>query len=134
MEHMVPDSDLLRKTIEVVNPLITAAKTVVKYFQDYDNDIIPEYAFIQACSSAFIAIRTGFKKMSELPIPSIRLNEWSSAYDQLAGTIDDMQLIYSPANYSKREEKDRRILMNSIINRYYEDLRRIGRLEESLKL
>ena len=131
--NAVNNSELIKLTHDLADPLLLAAAEVVRYFEEYDNGDIPEYAFIQASTEQFKVIQKCYWRISELPIPSVELKEWTDCYDCLAASIDDMQIFYTSQVYLNREESNRKACMQQTVRRYREDLQKLIYVEECLK-
>ena len=131
--NSVSNSELVRLTHQIADPLLQAAHEVVSYFEEYDNGEIPEYAFIQACTEPFKAINSCYWRMSSLPIPSVELKEWADCYDSLTAAIDDMRIHYSSSKHLDGEERNRKVCMRATVRRYREDLHKLVHVEEALK-
>ncbi len=129
----VSNVELIKLTRNIANPLLTAAYEIVKYFEEYDNGEIPEYAFIQACTGQFSQIQNCYWRMATLPIPSVELKEWADNYNCLAASIDDMRIFYTAKIFLDREETNRKVCMRGAVNKYREDLQRLIHVEKSLK-
>ena len=125
-KNEVSNTELLNLTHNIANPLLRAAYEVVKYFEEYDNGDIPEWAFIQACAEHFEVINNCHRKMSNLPLPSIELKEWADCYDCLTATIDDMRIYYTTKIILERDERNRKICMCGTVTRYRNDLQSIN--------
>lgn len=131
--NSVSNSELVRLTHQIADPLLQAAHEVVRYYEEYDNGEIPEYAFVQACTEPFKAINSCYWRMSSLPIPSVELKEWADCYDSLTAAIDDMRIFYSSSKHLDGEELNRKVCMRATVRRYREDLQKLVRVEETLK-
>lgn len=59
---------------------------------------------------------------TDLAIPPIEFKEWSQCCSNLSGTIHDFTLFYNKIYLSTRTSENRIACMNMTINRYYEDL------------
>lgn len=128
--NTVNNAELIKLTRDIADPLLLSAQEVVKYFEEYDNGEIPEYAFMQACTEPF---KTCCWRMTSLPIPSIELKEWADCYDCLSASIDDMRIFYTSKTFLDRKECNRRACMQGAVHRYREDLQRLIQVEEHLK-
>ena len=129
----VSNTELIQLTHDIADPLLVAAHEVVRYFEEYDNGEIPEYAFIQACTEQFIIIQSCYWRMANLPIPSVELKEWADRYDCLTASIDDMRIFYTTKTFLDREESNRKACMRGTVSKYREDLQRLIHMEECLK-
>ena len=129
----VSNVELIQLTHDIADPLLLAACEVVKYFEEYDNGEIPEYAFMQACTDQFKKIQSCYWRMASLPVPSVELKEWVDSYDCLTASIDDMRIFYTTKTFLDREESNRKVCMRGAVSKYREDLRRLVHVEEYLK-
>lgn len=132
-ENSISDEELVAMTHAIADPILKAADNVVQFFTEYENGLIPEYAFICACSGDFKTIANCYYKMSNLPIPSKELKEWADGYDALTATIDDMRLFYTAKEFLGREENNRKMCMSGAVKRYHDDLQKLIVIETKLK-
>lgn len=128
----VSNTELLKLTHNIANPLLRAAREVVKYFEEYENGEIPESAFIQACTEHFKVIHHCYWKMANLPLSSIELKEWADCYNCLTAVIDDMRIYYTTKTFLDRDERNRKICMRGTVTRYRIDLQRLTHIENDL--
>lgn len=132
-KNTVSNTELIKLTHEIADPLLLSAHEIVRYFEEYDNGEIPEYAFIQACTEPFKVIQSCYWRMTNLPIPSNELKEWADQYDCLTASIDDMRIYYTSKKFLDREESNRKECMRGTVSKYREDLQELVRVEECLK-
>lgn len=133
VKNNISDEELVAMTRTIADPILKAAGNVVQYFTEYANGLIPESAFICACSDDFKIIANCYYKMSDLPIPSKELKEWADGYDALTATIDDMRLFYTTKGFLGREENNRKMCMIGTVKRYHDDLQKLIAIETKLK-
>lgn len=132
-EKPVSNVELIQLTHEIADPLLSSAREVVRYFEEYENELIPESAFIQASAESFKMIHRCFMQMADIPVPSVELKAWLDCYDSLAATIDDMRLIYTTQTSLSRDENNRKISMQGKVKKYRDDMNKLADLEAKLK-
>lgn len=131
-ETEIDKDELIQRTKEITTELINAAQQFIKFYREYQNNVINEEELIDAVEPLNSKIGQLYFQQSDLPCPPKELNEWASINAQLAGTIHDFTLYYSKKHVGKWTSENRIYLMNSSIKRYEADLEALRKLEETI--
>jgi len=131
-ETKIDKDELIRRTKEITSELINAAQQFIKFYREYQNNVINEEELIDAVEPLNQIIGQLYFEQSDLPCPPKELDEWASTNSQLAGIIHDFTLYYSKKHLGKWTSENRIYLMNSSIKRYENDLETLRKLEETI--
>lgn len=129
-ENTSDDESLINQTRSCMVKMIVAAQRFIGNYRELINKTITEDAFISKTKDLSAEIRNLYLEQSNLPIASKDLHDWSTAYDLLSGTIDDLRIPYNPT--SNRDSKNRKQLMDITIKRYNECLEKVKELDAKL--
>lgn len=129
-EENLGDKDILiEKTKLIMSHLITLAEKVIGLYNEFLNRTKSEETLLEDMGVVIPLIEKYYFVETELAIAPIELKDWRECCSNLSGTIHDLTLFYNKKYLSGRTPQNRIDCMNMTINRYYEDLEALKKVE-----
>lgn len=121
-ENIGDKNKLIEKNNYIMSHMITLAEKVIGLYNEFLNGTKTEETLIDDIEVLIPSIEKYYFEKTSLDIPPIELKTWSQCCSNLAGTIHDFTLLYNKKYFPDRTFQNRIACMNMTINRYYDDL------------
>ena len=110
--------------------MITYAESIISLFNEYQNETIFEDELFASVTPYSSVLDSLFFESNDLPFSDETLSEWVQANITLFSTIHDFTLFYNEKFRNIRDSANRKLVMQSTVLRYYEDLKVLKELEQ----
>ncbi|MCY8281762.1 caspase family protein [Bacillus inaquosorum] len=124
------NDEVLYKVKEIRYQMITYAESIISLFNEYQNETIFEDELFASVTPYSSVLDSLFFESNDLPFSDETLSEWVQANITLFSTIHDFTLFYNEKFRNTRDSANRKLVMQSTVLRYYEDLKVLKELEQ----
>ncbi|QKS73067.1 caspase family protein [Paenalkalicoccus suaedae] len=125
------DNDEVRyKVKEIRYQMITYAEAIISLFNEYQNKTISEDELFARVTPYSSVLDRLFFESNDLPFSDETVSGWVQANISLFSTIHDFTLFYNEKFRNNRDSSNRKLVMQSTVLRYYEDLKNLKELEQ----
>lgn len=125
-------NSLIEKTKEYTQEMINLAEKYIKYFREFENQMIGEQELKILVMPISKRINEIFILQGDLPIPPVELNDWSKVHSNLACSINNMTFAYNDSAFLTRNSKNRKRLALMYILHYQKDLEKLSKIDASI--
>lgn len=129
-DNTKPNDEVLYKVKEIRYQMITYAESIISLFNEYQNETIFEDELFASVTPYSSVLDSLFFESNDLPFSDETLSEWVQANITLFSTIHDFTLFYNEKFRNIRDSANRKLVMQSTVLRYYEDLKVLKELEQ----
>ncbi|MEC1779313.1 caspase family protein [Schinkia azotoformans] len=131
-DNIRSNDEVRYKVKEIRYQMITYAEAIISLFNEYQNNTISEEELFASVTPYSSVLDRLFFESNDLPFSDETVSEWVEANMSLFSTIHDFTLFYNEKFRNIRDSSNRKLVMQSTVLRYYEDLKNLKELEQKM--
>jgi len=105
--------------------MLVLTNQAIEYYKRYCSGTLPEEEFIEMMQEIEPRITELYFQSGNIPMPPEDCKDYDQACQNVFATIHDIFLYYSKKGLETWDRKNRKILMDITLQRFYDDLERV---------